>query len=79
LNKLGEPRLPFRLGRFGLKKWVSSFLACAGIEHWVIVADWTVALVFVGVLLYSKEHDDPHFGDFWKVGKARWVKKASKI
>lgn len=69
MDKLGEPRLPFRLERFGLKKRVSSFLACAGIEHWVVVADWTVALVFVGVPLYTKEHEDAHFGNFWKVEK----------
>jgi hypothetical protein len=64
LDKLGEPRLPFRLGRFGLKKGVSSFLACAGIEHWVVVADLTVASLFVGVVLYTKEHEDVHFGGF---------------
>jgi hypothetical protein len=70
LNELGEPRLPFRLGQIGLKKGISSFLACAGIEHRVIVADWTVALLLAGVLLYTKYHEDAHLGDFWKIKKA---------
>ena len=69
LDKLGEPRLSFRLLWFVLQKRGSSFLACAGIEHWVVVADWIVVLNFVGVLLHTKENEDNHFGDF-----LRWIK-----